>query len=741
MITTPRPKHQYRFRLLVGMTLVLAAATPAVRASKEALLDAARRGDLSGVKKALDSGVDVNAKTDYGVTALTYAAEKGYTDIAKLLIDRGADVDVQDTFFSTRAINWAARNNHTDVVKLLLTHGATLPQALLKVAISRDQMDLARVIIESGKVEPVWLQRAMESAQLLGNDKLIRMLKDAGVQRADVTPTYPMTQDDLRKFEGTYVGSGDARLRLVANFDGTLTRMADGMTPLTWRPVSPVEFQAVEYPNVKVNFGLENGRAMTFDVFTGKNIYMFNRAKDAPPGASRNESSVADAPVPVHEDNEPVNKTAAWPAFRGYHAGGVADGQHPPITWDVETGEHIRWKTPIPGLAHSSPIVWGDYVFVTTAVSTAPNPTFRPGRYGDVDSAEDKGSWSWRVYCLDKATGRVDWNKVAHEGVPRSRRHIQGSYANATPVTDGKHVVAYFGSEGLYCYDMAGTLKWKVDVGKMDEGWFFDPSYQWGQASSPILYENMVIIQADRDKNSFIAAYNIEDGKVVWRTAREELPSWGTPTIFEHDDRAEVVTNATKFIRGYDIKTGKELWRLGRNSEITVATPVAGSQLVYITGGYAPIWPVYAVKAGATGDITLEDKATSNDYVAWFNNGAGGYMPTPLLYRNRLLVLNNNGILTSLHAETGEQLFRSRVGAGAGATFAASPVAADGRVYFTSEDGDVFVARCGTSYHLMARNQMNEVCMATPAISDGMIFIRTLKNLYGIGAPGNKHDK
>lgn len=725
------------------MTLVLAAATPAVRASKEALLDAARRGDLPGVKAALDSGVDVNAKTDYGVTALTYASEKGYTDIAKVLIDRGADVDAQDYFFSSRAINWAARNDHADIVKLLLAHGATLPQEMLKVVISRDQMDLARAIIQSGKVEAVWLKRAMESAELSGNDKLMRMLEDAGVQRADVTPTYKMTQDDLRKFEGTYVSVRDFRLKLVANVDGTLTRLADGMTPLTWRPVSPVAFQAVEFPDVKVNFHLKDGRAAWFDLYTGKSIFTFNRIDYAPPGAIKDASGavVAEAQVPVPQDNEPVNKALAWPAFRGYHAGGVADGQHPPITWDVESGQHIRWKTPLPGLAHSSPIVWGDRVFVTTAVSDTPNPTFRPGLYGDVDSAEDKGSWSWRVYCLDKATGRVVWKQVAHEGVPRSRRHIQGSYANATPVTDGKHVVAYFGSEGLYCYDMDGTLKWKVDVGKMDDGWFFDPSYQWGQASSPILYENMVIIQADRDKDSFIAAYNIDDGKVVWRTARKELPSWGTPTIFEHDDRAEVVTNATKFVRGYDANTGKELWRLGRNSEITVATPVAGSRFVYVTSGYAPIRPIYAVRAGATGDITLKDKETSNDYVAWFNDGGGAYMPTPLLYRNRLFVLNNNGVLAAYHAETGEQLFRSRVGEGTGATFAASPVAAEGRVYFTSEDGDVFVARCDSAYHLMARNQMNEVCMATPAISDGMIFIRTLKNLYGIGSPGNKHDK
>jgi outer membrane protein assembly factor BamB len=333
--------------------------------------------------------------------------------------------------------------------------------------------------------------------------------------------------------------------------------------------------------------------------------------------------------------------------------------------------------------------------------------------------------------CLEKPTGKVLWERTAHEGVPKVKRHIKSSHANPTPTTDGKHVVAYFASEGLYCFDFQGSLLWQHDVGVIDVGAFNDPDLQWGVASSPVIYRNLVVVQCDRHKDSFIAAYDIGSGKPVWRAARDELPSWGTPTILEGRKQTELITAGTKYVRGYDPMTGAELWRLGKNSEITVPTPIVSDGLIYVTSGYPPIRPIYAVRAGASGDITLKDGEESNDYVAWSKSRGGPYMPTPIVYGGHLYTCSNNGTLACYEARSGRLVYQERVSSGAG--YSASPVAADGKLYFTSEEGDVRVVRAGPKFEPLAVNRMGEPCMATPAISDGMILIRTQHFLYGIG--------
>ena len=233
---------------------------------------------------------------------------------------------------------------------------------------------------------------------------------------------------------------------------------------------------------------------------------------------------------------------------------------------------------------------------------------------------------------------------------------MKGSHANPTPATDGKHVIACFGSEGLYCYESDGRLLWRRDLGKLDAGWFLDPDYQWGFGSSPILYRNLVIVQCDVGKNSFVAAYDVATGKPVWTTPREEIPSWGTPTIYEDKEHAELVTNATKFIRGYDPLTGKELWRLGRNAEITTPTPVCGQGLIFVTSGYRPIQPIYAIRPGARGDITLAEKQETSAAIAWSKPRGGPYMPTPIVYGDYFYTCENNGLVTCFEAKTGKRL-------------------------------------------------------------------------------------
>jgi outer membrane protein assembly factor BamB len=423
----------------------------------------------------------------------------------------------------------------------------------------------------------------------------------------------------------------------------------------------------------------------------------------------------------------------SWPQFRGRQSAGVGDGARLPEAWDAASGAGVIWKTPIAGLAHSSPVVWGDRVFVTTAVSSLAGASFKRGLYGEGTASEDVSSHRFQVLSLDRRSGKVLWTQTAYEGAPREKRHIKSTYGNATPATDGKYVVALFGSQGLYAYDIKGKLKWKRDLGRMDAGAYDAPDYEWGTASSPIIYEDTVIVQCDQQKGSFIMALRLRDGGTVWRTDRDELPSWATPNVYTGATGAELVTNAPNFIRGYDPKTGKELWRLGRSSKITAPTPVFDKDLIVVMSGRRPNAPIFVLKAGAKGDITLPEKAVTGGPVVWTRERSGSYMPTPVIYRGHLYVLKNEGIFACYDLASGEQKYETRIEK-VGSGFSASPVAADGKIYLSGEDGDVFVVKAGPQFELLTRNPMGQSLMATPAISQGMMFVRGERDLFAIGA-------
>jgi outer membrane protein assembly factor BamB len=424
-----------------------------------------------------------------------------------------------------------------------------------------------------------------------------------------------------------------------------------------------------------------------------------------------------------------------WPSFRGPQASGVAIGTAPTATtWNVPAGEAVLWKTEVPGLAVSSPIVAGDRVFVSTAVGGDPKQGLRTGLYGDVEPVKDDTPHVWRLLALDRRTGKVLWDKVAYQGVPKTKRHPKSSQASPTPVTDGTHVVVSFGSEGLYAYSVKGDLLWKQDLGTLNAGWFYDPDYEWGVASSPIIWRNLVIVQCDIQQRSFVAAFDVKTGKPVWRTDRDEIPSWATPTVFEMGGAAELVTQGTNAIRGYDPLTGRELWRLTGNSEVTVPTPIAGPGFYIVTNGYRGVQPIYAIRPGGKGDLTLAGDATSSASIAWSTKRGGPYLPTPVVYDDLLYVVLNNGTLSAYDVKTGERVYQERLG-GKGGSFSASPVAADGKIYLTSEDGDVFVVKAGRTYALLATNPVGEQLMATPAIADGVLFIRGVKHVIAIAAP------
>lgn len=432
-----------------------------------------------------------------------------------------------------------------------------------------------------------------------------------------------------------------------------------------------------------------------------------------------------------------VAQAQNWPQFRGPSASGVVEGQPSAINWNVAKAVNVRWSIALPGLAHSSPVVWGNKIFVTTAVTSAAKDETRFGLFGDVAPVKDDPKHTWKVYALDKQTGKILWERIAYAGMPKVKRHPKSTHADSTPVTDGKYLITMFGSHGLYAYDLNGKLLWKQDLGVLDAGWFYDPDYQWEYGSSPIIYKNMVIIQADLQKDSYVAAYDIKNGKLLWKTPREEIPGWSTPTVVEGKSRVELITNGTKAIRGYDPQTGKELWRLTPNSEITTPTPVVAHDLVYVTSGYRPIQPIYAIKLGsATGDITLKEGKDSSDAIAWSKPRGGPYMPTPIVYGDVFYTCSNQGVLTAYNAKTGERLYQERLG-GKGGAFTASPVASDGKIYLSSEDGDVFVVKAGPKYELLATNPVGEVMMATPAISDGLVIVRGVSHVFAFGqAPG-----
>jgi len=421
-----------------------------------------------------------------------------------------------------------------------------------------------------------------------------------------------------------------------------------------------------------------------------------------------------------------------WPQFRGPSGSGLGDSANPPVQWDVAKGTNIAWTAEIPGLAISSPVVWGGRVFVTTAISSDPNQKWRTGLYGDTDSAPDRSSHQWKVLALDKKTGKLLWEQVAAQGIPKTKRHPKSSQASPTPVTDGMVVVAYFGSEGLYAYSVEGKLLWKKDLGLQNAGWFFDPDSEWGAASSPVIYKNSVIVQCDRQKDSFIAAFDLKDGKELWRTARAEIPAWGTPTIATAEGHAEMVTNGTKAIRGYDPDTGKELWTLGPNSEITCTTPVFGHGLIFVTAGYPPVQPIYAIKMGSKGDLTLKDGKDSSDAIAWSKKTGGSYLPSPIVYGDHLYLVNNNGVLTAYEAKTGNRVYQQRVGPGG--AFTASPIAAAEKLYIATEEGDVYVVKAGPQFELLAKNSVGEPVLATPALSGDLLIVRGARHLFAIAS-------
>ena len=414
---------------------------------------------------------------------------------------------------------------------------------------------------------------------------------------------------------------------------------------------------------------------------------------------------------------------ANWPQWRGPSGQGISTEKNLPSEWTPT--KNIKWKAPIAGRGHSSPIVWGNKVFLTTAVEGPVVPGAKAVTHMDdgkeylhPDSVGADRKHFFKVICLDRETGKVLWEQTAFAGTPYDNRHRKASFASSTPVTDGKLVYAFFGTEGLFAYDFNGKLAWKTEVGKLG-------TFGMGVGTSPIIFGDLLIIQGDEESgaSSFMVAINKRTGKEAWRTARKIQASWATPLLVNNGKRAEIITAGNEAVIAYDPTTGKELWRHKGVESNAIPSPVANSEMVFISAGF-PAKVAMAIKLGGAGDLA--------DAVAWRYEKGTAYVPSPILVENYLYLTTDRGILTCLDARTGEIKYEGgRVPIPA--TFTASPIAFDGKILLTSEDGDTFVVKAGAKHEIIATNSIGEPVYASPAVADGKIFIRGEKNLYAIG--------
>jgi outer membrane protein assembly factor BamB len=421
-----------------------------------------------------------------------------------------------------------------------------------------------------------------------------------------------------------------------------------------------------------------------------------------------------------------VSAADQWPQFRGPSAGVVSDDPSLPDTWS-ET-ENVVWKTEIPGLGWSSPVVWNDHIFITSAISAGKELAPVPGLYDEHDHVKAAASQRWMAYDVDFRTGKIRWQRELQSGLPPLLRHIKNSYASETVATDGDRVYVYFGSIGLIAaLDLNGKVVWTKSFDAMNT------TNEMGTAASPVLYQDRLIIVNDNLVQSFITMLDKRTGREIWKVNREERGNWSTPFVWENELRTEIVTAGTGKVRSYDLE-GQLLWELKGMSSLTIPTPFAAKGLVYVSSGYpgGNPRPVYAIRPGASGDISLKEGETGNQYIAWYQPLLGTYNTSALVYGDYYYTLLDRGFLLCHDARTGKQIYgRQRIAADASG-FTASPWAYNGKIFLLSEDGDTFVVQAGPQFKILGKNSLGEMLLATPAVVRGSVILRTQSKLYRI---------
>jgi outer membrane protein assembly factor BamB len=430
--------------------------------------------------------------------------------------------------------------------------------------------------------------------------------------------------------------------------------------------------------------------------------------------------------VTLLNSNAGASGGANWPQWRGPDGQGVSVETGLPTEWS--DAKNVKWKTAIAGRGHSSPIVWGKKIFLTSNIDGEKIEGRTPGvthkmadgsTFVHPDAVGADLKHTFKVVCLDRDTGKILWEQVAYEGPVQDSRHKKASFASSTPATDGKYVFAFFGSEGLYAYDFKGKQIWKQNLGTLGTA-------SVGYGVSPILYGNLVIMQCDESGlHSFIVAFDKKTGKEVWRVPRNVDVTWSTPVLVQTSKGTELVTGAAEAIIAYDPATGKELWRHKGLESNAVPTPVVSNDLVILTSGY-PTKIALALKAGGSGDVT------GTSQLAWSYNKGTAYVPSPILYGDYVYLMTDRGLLTCLDAKTGKMEYEgARVPKPT--MFLASPVAYEGMILLTSEEGETFMLKAGPKHEVIRSNSIGEPVYASPAIANGNLFIRGEKHLFAIG--------
>ncbi|MEN8228371.1 MAG: PQQ-binding-like beta-propeller repeat protein [Bacteroidota bacterium] len=435
----------------------------------------------------------------------------------------------------------------------------------------------------------------------------------------------------------------------------------------------------------------------------------------------------------VHSDIslfESMESNRQWPSYRGYFASGYLDNTHLPDSFNIETSYNVKWNVEIPGLGLSCPVIWDDRVYITTAISDQDHEGYRTGLYGDIEPVEDSSEHIWMVYCYDKSSGKIIWEQEACRGIPQVKRHPKSSHANTTVATDGTHVIAFFGSEGMYCYNVDGKLLWKRDFGLINSAWHVVESAEWEFCSSPVIFQDKVIIQADALNTAFVAVLDLFTGETLWRQERDEITGWCTPNIYFDGEKPRVAVNGYKHRGGYDLASGEEIWKMAGGGDVPIPTPVVWKDLIYFNSAHGRNAPLMALKSSAKGEIAYPDNdSVPGDHFAWFYDRGGAYMTSVLVYDTLLYRLRWNGNLACYDARSGELIYQQTVNP---SSFIACPVASDGRLYMVSEEGELFIAETGREYRLLKRIPLGEVSLVTPGITDGMLILRTASKLIAV---------
>jgi outer membrane protein assembly factor BamB len=430
------------------------------------------------------------------------------------------------------------------------------------------------------------------------------------------------------------------------------------------------------------------------------------------------------------ELDQAVESCRQWPSYRGFMAKGWLDQATLPDSFNLESGHHVKWNIGIPGLGLSCPVIWDDHIYITTAVSEEDQGGYKTGMYGDIAPVQDSSVHSWMVYCIDKESGEIRWEKEAHRGIPSVRRHPKSSHANTSVATDGQHVVAFFGSEGLYCYDREGHLLWEKDLGFINSSWHIVPSAEWEFSSSPLIFNDKVILQADALNTAFVTVLDLATGETLWSRERDEIPGWCSPNVYFDGSKARVVVNGYRHRGAYDLESGEEIWRMSGGGDIPVPVPIVWEDLLFFNSAHGKHRPLMAVRNSASGEISYAVNTQEQDQdLVWLHDREGAYMTSVLVYKDLLYQLRWNGSLSCFDPRSGEKIYDETVHP---TSFIASPVIADDRIYMVSETGDLYVAAAGTSYKLLKKIPLGEASLVTPGIAPGILVLRTASRLIGI---------